>query len=579
MSEVDAVFLALRTQALLALALHSIYKTAGKEAEFVRTDPSQTLKPPRVILERLKNMIEQKDIAITVTLISILAAVSWALGLVAAGDQIVPLWGLFSLGLIYGLVLFLTVETLYLLSSKWLAPTVRNNRLFAWAIDSVALTGSLLVSIAATLAYITTAGCATLSQLPCQIWDSLSSLSAAIFLIVFFLSGLGTMGVVDTLSESVSSRVPSGGMRHALYLVFVFGSMLGLIILLPHNPVFGPATGFGVLGAELAILIGISYLGYLLVRKRESQQSSSLVYVILMLGLSGLFLGYTFRNTTPTPDITQPNPFPAPSLEMLVLTLTLFSIAYLTLLMSLPRALEHKLGIKHTRLVASVTFLMLFAVVANYQLAQLSGFGLGVLFFQEEGAVYPGVWAGALFLTVRKITQTHERGKLRKDSIIPFCIACGKRLDTNSKFCWACGSAVPSRPERVLFVGDATQIASIKERHSTKRKVGSLIAGGPMGYLAFGMDFPLKRVSEGQVAVTDRAVYFGGNVYPLNRVVQIKPGHYSNSVVLSVKQVPEGTLQKTQVGTLDAPVDEVELKSSNVKALTHSIEQAAGVDV
>src|SRR2546427_351066 len=82
LSEVDAVFLALRTQALLALALHSIYKTAGKEAEFVRTDPSQTLKPPRVILERLKNMIEQKDIAITVTLISILAAVSWALGLV-----------------------------------------------------------------------------------------------------------------------------------------------------------------------------------------------------------------------------------------------------------------------------------------------------------------------------------------------------------------------------------------------------------------------------------------------------------------------------------------------------------------
>ena len=76
MSEVDTVLLALRTQALLALALHSIYKTAGKEAEFVRIAPSQTLKPPRVILERVRNMIEQKDIAITVILVSILAAVS-----------------------------------------------------------------------------------------------------------------------------------------------------------------------------------------------------------------------------------------------------------------------------------------------------------------------------------------------------------------------------------------------------------------------------------------------------------------------------------------------------------------------
>jgi len=573
LSEVDAVFLALRTQALLALALHSIFKTAGKEAEFVRTDPSHTLKPPRVILDRLQNMLEQKDIAITVILVSILAAVSWGLGL-AAVDQNVPLWGLFSLGLVYGLVLFLTVETLYLLSSKWLAPTLRNNRLFAGAIDSVALTGSLLVSIAATLTYISTAGCLTLSQLPCQIWDSLGSLSAAIFLIVFFVSGLGTIGIVDIVSESISSRVPSGKTRQALYLALIFASMLALTIFLPYNPIFGPATGFGTLGAELAILVGISYLGYLLVRRRESEQSSSLVYVVLMLGIAGLFLGYTFRNTTPTPDITQANPFPAPSLEVLVSTLVLFSIAYFALLLALPRALEQRLGIKHTRLVATVSFLMLFSVVAAYQLAHLSGFGIGALFFQQEGATYPGVWVGALFLTVRKITQTHERGKLRKDTIIPLCTKCGKRLDANSKFCWACGSQVSSQPERVLFVGDAARIESMKERHSTKRKVGSFIAGGPMGFLAFGMDFPLKRASEGQIAVTDKAVYYGGNAYPLNTIVHVGPGHYSNSVVLTFKLLSEGSMRKTE-GGLNASATEVEFKSSNVKALTHSIEQAS----
>lgn len=81
--------------------------------------------------------------------------------------------------------------------------------------------------------------------------------------------------------------------------------------------------------------------------------------------------------------------------------------------------------------------------------------------------------------------------------------------------------------------------------------------------------------STGTAAVTDRAVHFAGKAYPLTRIVQIRPGHYSNSVVLSVKQFPELPSQNIQMGTLDAPIAEVELKSSNVKALTHSIESAS----
>ena len=95
-----------------------------------------------------------------------------------------------------------------------------------------------------------------------------------------------------------------------------------------------------------------------------------------------------------------------------------------------------------------------------------------------------------------------------------------------------------------------------------------------MGFLAFGMDFPLKRASEGQIAVTDKAVYYGGNAYPLNTIVQVRPGHYSNSVVLTLKQLSEGSMQKTE-GRLSASTTEVEFKSSNVKALTHTIEQAS----
>jgi len=569
LSEVDTVLLVLRAQAFLALALHSVYKTASREAEFVRTDSSQTPNPPRVILERFRSMIEQRDIAVTVLLITILAAVTWAIGVAVVGDQIVQFWA-FSLGLVYGLVLFLAIETLYLLCSKWFAPSLRNNHLFVRAVDSVALSGSLVLALASTV------GCMYGPGLPCGVFDWLGNLSFSVLFVIFFISGLGTMGIVDTISESISSRVPSGGKKHVPYLILLFGSIVGLRILLPYSsPILGSATGFGLIGADLAIVVGLSYLTYLVARRRESQESSSLVYVVLMLAVSGLFLVYTFKDSAQLPDLSLNSSFAPLSPEQLLLTLTLFSVAYLTLLLAMPRSVEQKLGIKQTRLVATITFLMLFTAVANYQRAVFSGLGPGALFYQKEGAIYPGVWVGAFILTLGKIRQSYERGKLRVSSVVPFCATCGKRLDANSKFCWACGSTIPSQPERVLFVSDATQIASIKERHSTKRKVGSLIAGGPMGYLAFGMDFPLKQVSKGQIAVTDKAVYFGGNAYPVKMVVQIKPGHYSNSIVLALKQFPTNTLQKASVDSMAVPVTEVELKSSNVKALAQSIEQAA----
>jgi len=105
------------------------------------------------------------------------------------------------------------------------------------------------------------------------------------------------------------------------------------------------------------------------------------------------------------------------------------------------------------------------------------------------------------------------------------------------------------------------------------------VAGGPLGYLAFGMDFPLQRESEGQVAVTDRAVYFGGNLYPLSRIVEVKPGHYSNSVILAVKQFPKETQPGISIDTSGLPPVDVELKTSNVKALVQTIEHSAPTKV
>jgi len=568
LSEIDTALFLLKTQALFVLGLHSLYKTVDLEAKEAMRESRQTLKPPQVILERFRSIIEQRDVAITVLIVSILAAVAWIVNTAVIGDQLVQVWG-FSLALVEGLILFFVIESFYLVLSRWLAPSLRSNRLFVRAVDASALTGALLISLSSTV------GCMLSLDLSCSIQSGFNYLTFAVFFIVFFVSGLGAMGIVATLSDSISSHLPNGSKENILYLGVLFGSMIGVIIFsLSRGPLFGPGTGFSLIGAELAIVIGFTYLSYLLIKRRESQESSSLVYAIMMFGLAGIFADYTVAGVA-TPNLSLANPFPVKSPTDLVLLLILFGIGYFSLVLEMPRSVEHRLGIKHARLVATVTFLMVFAVVGNFQLAIFSGLGTGAFVFQKEAAIITGLWVGTIVLTARKIIKIHQKGKLRMDSIVPFCGNCGSSLESSSKFCPKCGSSVSSQPEKVLFVGDGQLISSRNKHHSTKRKLGSLVAGGPLGYLAFGMDFPLQRESEGQVAVTDRAVYFGGNPYPLNRIVNVKPGHYSNSVILAMKQLPTETRPGISIDTSRVPLVEVELKTSNVKALVQTIEGSA----
>ena len=85
--------------------------------------------------------------------------------------------------------------------------------------------------------------------------------------------------------------------------------------------------------------------------------------------------------------------------------------------------------------------------------------------------------------------------------------------------------------------------------------------------------------AKGQIVVTDNAAYFSGKTYPLDKIVDVKPGHYSNSIVLDIREPVDTIAQKPGNGSKAHHPLEVELKTSNPVALSRAIKRAAPLAV
>jgi hypothetical protein len=559
----DLLSLFLTTQAFLVLGLHGVFKTLQGEAEHQKAEGLKPEKLHRVLLGHFRNILGQRDIVYAVVAISVLAGIAWAVNVAVVSDQIVQVWA-FSLALIEALVLFFVIEILYLLSWKRLPVGSRRDRVFRRAVDILTLSGVLLFSISSAT------GCMFSIDLSCSAFGWLGEAVFATFFVVFFISGLGEMTIVDTLSETISSHIPLRPRRHFLYVGLLLLSMVALNILAGVRSIFGPGTGYLILGTELAIGFGIVYLAYLLVRGRELERFSTLAYGVLMFGLSGLFFAYTFRDIIP-PALNFAGAIVV-SPTTLILSLTVFVIGYLNLTIEIPKRAERKLGIRHDRLVASLTFLMIFTVVANYQQALFSGAGSAVFFFQTKVPASLGLWAGAVAFAIAKVRWAGQRGRVKTTEIVPHCVKCGQRLESTSKYCWNCGSN-DLKTEKVLFAGDAKQIFDTPDHHSKERKLASLLLGGPFGFLAFGMDIKRRPGPWRQIIVTDSAAYFSGKTYPLDRILDVKSGHYSTSIVLSIE---DNAAMTAEAGAIQShPTQSIELKTSNPLGLSKAIVEAA----
>jgi hypothetical protein len=561
----DLAILFLSTQALMVLGIHGVVKTVKEEAEHQKGEGLQPQKLQRVFLQHFRNILGQRDIILVVLSISILAGIAWAVNAVDLPGQRVQVWA-FSLALIEALILFFTVEVLYLLSWKWLPIGLKRNQLFRRGVDIATLTGALLFSL------FSVTGCMVSIDLSCSVFRRLGDLVFATFFIAFFISGFGEMAIVDTISDTLSSHVPLRRRPHFLYIGLLLCSMAALTIVASIGYLFGPGTGYVIIGAEFATGFGIAYWAYLLIKRREQEHFSTLVYGVLMFGLSGLFFAYSFRNLVP-PNLSSPTVSTASPTD-LVLPLTLFAIGFLSLSIEIPKSAERKLGMRHDRLVACLTFLMVFTVVANYQRAIFSGIGTAIFFFQQGVPVGLGLWAGAIVFGVRKVESARERGRVKTERVVPACANCGQRLEPTSKHCWSCGSR-ELKNEKVLFAGNAKQILEVHDHHSRKRKLASLLTGGPIGFMAFGLDTRRRPGPPSQIVVTKSAAYFGGKTYPLNRILDVKPGHYSNSLVLKIGDPVAPEPVKPRGGNQPNPTSNLELKTSNPVALSRALKQAA----
>lgn len=122
-----------------------------------------------------------------------------------------------------------------------------------------------------------------------------------------------------------------------------------------------------------------------------------------------------------------------------------------------------------------------------------------------------------------------------------FCGHCGSEMDDNHKFCPSCGKSTtkstsdtitdntgksmnaetPEVKEKMYFEGDGELVVKKIEHRGAGRKIGSWLAGGPIGYLAFGRDKTQKSKAKGRLVVTEKAIYCAGNEYPFDKILSL----------------------------------------------------------
>jgi len=131
-----------------------------------------------------------------------------------------------------------------------------------------------------------------------------------------------------------------------------------------------------------------------------------------------------------------------------------------------------------------------------------------------------------------------------------------------------------SDEEKAYFKGEGELIVKRTEHRGAGRKIASWLAGGPVGYLAFGRDKTKKSKAKGTLVVTNKAIYCAGNDYPFDRILSItKQGRIRKSIVLTFEKGVEAGGRGGGVGSGTYSV-EVELKTDRIDELFSALEQA-----
>jgi len=173
-----------------------------------------------------------------------------------------------------------------------------------------------------------------------------------------------------------------------------------------------------------------------------------------------------------------------------------------------------------------------------------------------------------------------------------FCSKCGVQNPDDAGFCSKCGSKISSvtmspdqealkrdaaaEKEVEYYRGDGVLVVKRTEHRGAGRKAVSFLAGGPIGYVAFGRDKTRKSKAEGMLIVTNKAIYCAGNDYPFDRILSItKGGTISKSIILTFEHgvAAGGRAEGGLAGTGGLSV-EIELKCKDMDNLFKGLENA-----
>lgn len=162
--------------------------------------------------------------------------------------------------------------------------------------------------------------------------------------------------------------------------------------------------------------------------------------------------------------------------------------------------------------------------------------------------------------------------------IMSFCPSCGTKLEENSKFCPSCGTPVNSPPsgqsnasqiqipqtkETVFYKGHGTLLIKRTKKKGAGAKAASWLAFGPIGYVAFGRDKKSKSKAEGELIVSNKAIYCAGNDYPFDRLLSLtRDGKKTVVITFENDVAPGGDTDKGALGLSGVSIEaEIIMKS------------------
>ncbi|MDG6906956.1 MAG: hypothetical protein JRN20_14370, partial [Nitrososphaerota archaeon] len=331
------------------LAIFSMYVMLHEQSERHGQKESQ------VLGNSLKLVFKYKHLTIPAVVLSVVSLLGWLSGTFSP---------LFSLDLILSVVIILALETLFHLSFNLWPNKLRNSQKLQKAVLALLVILGLFSSL--------------------FIFGLVGGLLiiALIFMGIVFVGGIGSVTIIDLVSSEVSHHFKPTKKLHFLYVFGFVGLLLGLVTingdyisslhssesaLSVELSTLQGGPGFSSLFIETALVLGLAYLIYSLLRRVHWKNASTLVYLVVLMSVAGFFLFYlvALADTDWAAALSKSNSLAASILDIFP-SFALFVIGYSQLLIELPRKVAAKLSLEEDKFLAALTLLVIFSALAEF---------------------------------------------------------------------------------------------------------------------------------------------------------------------------------------------------------------------